>query len=205
MYKLLLVSALFLSVVISPLKAEQCERFAVTATDGYVNVRSVPRVQKNNIVGTLPTGFSLSLITQRQGWWQINSPFQGWVAGNQIGKISCDQAHDLLYKLGYPTMNHLGKKAIQGDRMAAETLIKMSGAMDGANAEIYAESISHFAGKNPNFLISILNQESSFNLPSILQFIDFGLGSGNTQKRQNFEEAINRLPTNSMIRQYWQN
>ncbi|TRV43920.1 MAG: hypothetical protein EWV42_22560 [Microcystis panniformis Mp_GB_SS_20050300_S99D] len=64
MYKLLLASALFVSVVINPLHAEQCEQFAVTASDGYVNVRSVPSVQKNNIVGTLPTGFSLSLITQ---------------------------------------------------------------------------------------------------------------------------------------------
>lgn len=205
MYKLLLASVLFLSVVISPLKAEQCEQFAVTASDGYVNVRSVPRVQKNNIVGTLPTGFSLSLTIQRQGWWQINSPFQGWVAGNQISKVSCDTAHNLLYKVGYPTMNHLSKKAIQGNRMAAETLIKMSGAMDGANAEIYAESITNFANQNPNFLLSILKQQSSLNRQMSLRLIDFGLGISNSSERQKFEAIIIQLPSDNMVKQDWQN
>ena len=76
MYKTLLASALLLSLIIGeqPVAAEQCEQFAVTASDGYVNVRSFPEVQKGNISGVLPTGSSISVSTNRQGWWQINSP-----------------------------------------------------------------------------------------------------------------------------------
>jgi hypothetical protein len=134
MYKFLLTSVLFLSVTISgqTVKAEKCEKFAVTTSDGYVNVRSFPRAYGDNIIGTLHTGSSFSVSTKHQGWWQINSPFQGWVAGNQVGKVSCEKANDLLHQVGYSAISNLSKKAMQGDYGAAETLIKMSRAMDGA-------------------------------------------------------------------------
>jgi hypothetical protein len=102
-------------------------------------------------------------------------------------------------------MNHLSKKAIQGNRMAAETLIKMSGAMDGANSEIYAESITNFANQNPNFLLSILKQQSSLNRQMSLRLIDFGLGISNSSERQKFEAIIIQLPSDNMVKQDWQN
>ena len=127
------------------------------------------------------------------------------MAGNQVGKVSCEKANDLLYQVGYPAISNLSKKAIQGDRLAAETLIKMSKAMDGVAAEIYAESITNFANQNPNFLLSVLKQQSSSNRQMALQLIDFGLGIGNSSERQKFEAIIIQLPSDNIVKQDWQN
>jgi hypothetical protein len=81
----------------------------------------------------------------------------------------------------------------------------MSGAMDGASAEIYAESITNFANQNPNFLLSILKQQSSLNRQMSLRLIDFGLGIGNSSERQKFEAIIIQLPSDNMVKQDWQN
>ncbi len=52
-----------------------------------LNVRDRPEVKPDNNIGSLNNGTTLTVITQRNGWVQINSPIQGWVASNRIKKV----------------------------------------------------------------------------------------------------------------------
>ena len=50
---------------------ESCQKFFVTATDGYVNIRSYPQIQGNNVIATLPSGSSVQLSEGHQKWLKI--------------------------------------------------------------------------------------------------------------------------------------
>ena len=205
MYKTLiaLIFCFFIGNTNQIVKAEECEKFAVTASDGYVNVRSSPRVEPDNITGTIYTGGEIAVSTKSQGWWQINSPLSGWVAGNQVGKISCQSALDLEYDIGFPAMDRLAEQAIEGDLQAGVTLIKMSPILDGSAVEVYAEAMNEWANKNPNLLLSLLNQESSTIRQGTLVLIDYGFGSGISVQRQQFEKIINQFFKNTKVQDDW--
>lgn len=55
-----------------------------------LNVRSSPSVNSDNIVGRLPNGTLVSVVSDRNGWFQINNPVAGWVAKNRT-RSSCTQ------------------------------------------------------------------------------------------------------------------
>ena len=128
-----------------------CQSLTVTASDGYVNVRSEPQVEKGNIVGVLPSGREIEPQSQSKGWYEIDSPFAGWLAGNQVATISCDSARDILADVGHPTIEKFGKKAAQGNADTADTLAKMAPGVDGVTAEVYASAIAFWAKENPCF------------------------------------------------------
>ena len=88
-----------------------CQTLAVTASDGYVNIRSEPMVKTGNIVGVLPSGSEIETERQSRGWYEIESPFTGWLAGNQIAKVKCDRARDISTTVGHPAITELGERA----------------------------------------------------------------------------------------------
>lgn len=45
-----------------------------------LNVRSMPKATRNNVVGQLEDGTPLTVVAEQNGWLQISSPIQGWVA-----------------------------------------------------------------------------------------------------------------------------
>jgi serine/threonine protein kinase len=45
-----------------------------------LNVRSTPDTKPDNVVGTLENGTRLSVVSEQNGWLQINSPLQGWIS-----------------------------------------------------------------------------------------------------------------------------
>ncbi|MEB3278318.1 MAG: SH3 domain-containing protein [Lyngbya sp.] len=53
-----------------------------------LNVRSSPEVKEGNIVGQLDNNTFISVVKEDQGWLQISSPVEGWVAKNRT-KSSC--------------------------------------------------------------------------------------------------------------------
>jgi hypothetical protein len=59
-----------------------------------LNIRSEPEVQPDNVVGTLKNGSWLSVVAERDGWFQIRSldgnEVAGWVAKNRT-ESNCNQ------------------------------------------------------------------------------------------------------------------
>jgi hypothetical protein len=182
--------------------AESCQKFFVTATDGYVNIRSSPQIQGNNVIATLPSGSSVQLSERHQKWLKIKLPLAGWLAGSQISRISCDQGRDLLIELGLPTIIKLGKKAAIGYQKDAETLVKMSAYIDGIVEENYATVIVQWANQNPKFLVAILDYQSPTIRRAVLSSLDFGLGT-NTNERQNFEKFMQNISPKSLTYVDW--
>jgi len=76
-------------VVIRP-PVENC-RISMAVVDDPeppLNVRSSPEVQDGNIVGQLDNDTFISVVNEDQGWLQISSPVEGWVAKNRTNS-SC--------------------------------------------------------------------------------------------------------------------
>ena len=182
--------------------AESCQKFFVTATDGYVNIRSYPQIQGNNVIATLPSGSSVQLSEGHQKWLKIKLPLAGWLAGSQISRISCDQGRDLLIELGLLTIITLGKKAAIGSQKNAETLVKMSPYIDGIVEENYARVIVQWANQNPKFLVAILDRQSPTIRQAVLSSLDFGLGT-NTNERQKFESFMQNISPKSLTYVDW--
>jgi len=182
--------------------AESCQKFFVTATDGYVNIRSSPQIQGNNVIATLPSGSSVQLSERHQKWLKIKLPLVGWLAGSQISRISCDRGRDLLINLGLPTIMKLGKKAVIGYQKDAETLVKMSAYIDGIVEENYATVIVQWANQNPKFLVAILDYQSPTIRRAVLSSLDFGLGT-NTNERKNLEKFMQNISPKSLTYVDW--
>lgn len=201
----ILVPALFAFALAGNPAANTCQKFFVSAPDGYVNVRSAPEVKTGNIVATLPTGSSIEFSQRRQKWLKIKAPLSGWLAGAQVSRISCDSGHDLLMKTGLPAIDTLGKKSELGDAKAAETLVKMSPYTDGVVEEAYAGTIARWANKNPKFLVSTLDRQTPSLRRSVLSSLDFGLGVADSPERQKFETFLQELSPRNLTLQDWRN
>ncbi len=199
--------------------SNSCQTLAVTATDGYVNIRSEPMVKKGNIVGVLPSGSEieqgssarfprheqvlLETENQSKGWYEIASPFTGWLAGNQIATVDCDRARELLATVGHPAITKFGKQASQGDNAAADTLAKMAPGVDGVTAEIYASAIALWAKEKPCFLIEVLDRQDLTTRYRALYALDFGLGSPDSAARRQFESVIEKQEPNNLTALAW--
>jgi hypothetical protein len=180
-----------------------CQKFFVSAPDGYVNIRSSAAIKLNNIVATLPTGSSIELSQRRQRWLKIKSPLSGWLVGNQISRISCDAGTDLLLKTGIPAIGKLAKQAELGDSKAAEALLKMSPHVDGVVAEAHGEAIAGWAENNPRFLVSLLDRQTPAIRRAALSSLDFGLGAVTNSQRRKFETFLQQLPRSNPTLKDW--
>ena len=199
-----IVLSFFLALVMAGNPTNTCQKFFVTAPDGYVNVRSSPQVKTGNLLVTLPSGSEVNISQKGKGWLKINLPLTGWLAQNQVSRISCDSGRNILMKLGLPTIEKLGKKSQQGDAKAAESLVKMSPYLDGVVEEVYAAVIAEWSQKNPQFLISILNRQNPTIRQGVLSSLDFGLGIATNPSRQKFEAFLKTLPPDSPTLRDWQ-
>lgn len=54
-----------------------------------LNVRSTPVEQKGNIVGGITNGAELTILLEKDGWYQISAPTSGWVYKN-LTKTECE-------------------------------------------------------------------------------------------------------------------
>ncbi len=55
-----------------------------------LNVRAKPEITADNVVGTLPNGAFVDVVSQRDGWLQINNPLNGWIAQDRA-EFDCNQ------------------------------------------------------------------------------------------------------------------
>lgn len=192
--------------------SNNCQNLTVIAADGYVNIRSEPMVKEGNIVGVLPSGSQIQTQTPSRGWYEIKSPFVGWLAGSQVATVSChlsetkrvrDRARDILIEVGHPAIQEFGQKAAQGNTNAAETLAKMAPGVDGATAEVYSSAIALWAKSQPCFLIQVLDKQDITTRYRALSALDFGLGSSDSPARQRFESVINKQSANNLTALAW--
>jgi hypothetical protein len=194
-----------LSVVVpaEPARAGNCQRFAVTAADGYANVRSTPRVKVDNVVAALASGMSIEVVKRAKGWSQITSPVPGWIAGTQLSRIPCDSTVGVSSSAGLAAIDRLGSRAAAGDRAAAATFLKLSRGVDGSLADAYAEAITAWAGRDAALFLSRLNAQPLAVSQAALRLLAVGFGGGQSQERQLFEEALQRSPSAQPIVREW--
>ena len=181
--------------------ADFCQKLTVVSPDGYANIRSQPNA-KTTILGVLVTGTGVQTESEEKTWVKIKSPIRGWIAKSQINTIPCDEAMELLVETGLPTMNRLGKQAINNNINSAKTLINMSIGVDGLVAESYAIMIADWAKQNPRFLISILEKQSSTTRRAFLDTLNLSLTE--SEERENFEKVLRQLPLDNLVLQDWQ-
>lgn len=55
-----------------------------------LNVRSSPQVQSNNVVSSLKNGTYVSVISEKAGWFQIQTPTKGWISKTRT-QYGCNQ------------------------------------------------------------------------------------------------------------------
>lgn len=105
--------------------------------------------------------------------------------------------------IGHPKIKALGKKAMAGDVNSAQSLLKMSRGMDGETLEIYAVTITNWVEYDASSFISILSKQSNPVRQSVLQVLDFGLGSAPSSKKSSFETTLSRFPNSNIVVTEW--
>lgn len=67
-------------IIVTP-PSEGCKITQAIVSDPNppLNVRSSPKVTSNNIVGQLENGTFVSVIEERNGWFRISDPIEGWI------------------------------------------------------------------------------------------------------------------------------
>jgi len=185
--------------------AKTCQGYYVSAPDGYVNVRTSGQVKSDNIKAVLPSGMVVTPKRRSGRWWSIQAPLTGWLAQTQVSYLPCDQGQRLLWEVGIPAITRLGRQAQNGDRQAAETVIKMAPYVDGVVQEVYAETLAQWAQQNPAFLVSVLGRQAPSLRQSVMTSLDFGLGETDRPQRQAFENFMQGLPQTNIVRQDWDN
>ena len=187
--------------------ADTCQTIIVDDPDGFVNVRSSPQVQGDNLVHSLFNGMKIEVVGQHQGWLEINAPVSGWVAGNRTAVCcashgGCD--YDYIGK-AIDTISSLGEGAARGDLNAALSLVNMW--TDGATAEAQSAALAKWAGRNPRFLISVIEEQTQPSRQTTLGLIDYGFGSGFdgevSEAREQFEAALGQLPREHPVVEDW--
>jgi len=187
-----------------PAAAGGCQAFSVSATDGYANVRMTPGVTAQNSVAALPSGTSITVVrTDGDGWLQIESPVQGWIARTQTASRPCESAAGVSATKGLAAIARLAKEAIAGDRGSAATFLRMSRGLDGSFADAYGEAITHWAARNPTSLVARLEREPPAVRAAALESLAFGWGTGSRKERRQFEAALARRPPARPLAREW--
>lgn len=165
-----------------------------------LNVRSSPEVKPNNIVGKLNNNTVVQVINNSDVWLQINAPISGWIDGRRT-EIYCGSFSNNFQEMT-TNIDRLGKRAIQGDRIAADALVRYSRQADGHIAEEISYLLFEWAKSNPRFLINVLDKQPQDVRLQTLMLLDFGFG--NEQKaRQQFAANIANLSPNSPTVRAW--
>lgn len=181
--------------------AGNCTQQGIISQDGYSNVRTQPEVNLNNIAGVLLIGSAITKTGDSGNWIKISSPFPGWLAKSQVSTISCEVARKKLITIGIPTIQSLMRKAISGNRSAAEVVFRISRGVDGAVADSYLTGIRQYANQNSNFFVSVLKDEQEATRTSVLKILDIGIRD--KTERNQFEAFLFKLPCDHLVSREW--
>jgi hypothetical protein len=187
------------SAVLGVAYSGECNRYAVSASDGYTNVRSEPRVSDANLVAALPAGAIVDLSpkasspgAERKGWQHVDSPVAGWIHGSQLTAVGCEGSVPGSRDAGLDAIVRLARQARSGDQGATRSFLAMSRGIDGALAEVYVDEISDWTLHEPSTLAAALKDQSEPIRDDALKMIDLGLAGVSLEKRGRFRIEILR-------------
>jgi hypothetical protein len=127
------------SNVWQPLKGHSCKTI-VFDPQPPLNVRSAPLEQKGNIIGGIANGTELTILLEKDGWYQISAPTSGWVYKN-LTKTNCGMSNRAA-TTSPPTQESDSSRSVdQGKRLLEKaTDHYQAGNLEGAIA--LAKSVS---------------------------------------------------------------
>lgn len=191
----LLVAGALVSQTVS---AEDCKRVVVTASDGYTNVRSEPRVSSHNLVAAFPSGIAVDLSGDSGGqvrsknWTHVNSPASGWVHNSQITILDCDAASGVAPDAASNAIEQLARQARGGNKNSTASFLAMARGVDGSVAEIYAEEIGAWAKRSPQTLVAALADQPFDIRRAVRDMVAFSLEGAPLEARGRIRGEIIR-------------
>ncbi|MFH7025431.1 MAG: SH3 domain-containing protein [Heteroscytonema crispum UTEX LB 1556] len=191
---LLTTFTILYALEVAQAQTNNCLTFIADA-NSPLNVRSNPRVEEGNIVGTLQDDTLVKVVDSRNEWLQIHAPMRGWVTKNRTTtECSNTQIQNRIVRLG--------EQAAKGDRLAANNLITLIPYSDGIATTQVTVALTKWAGTNPEFLVSVLDKKPQNTRVQALQMLNLGFNEGSQQQRQRFETAIREIPDSPTV-QAW--
>ncbi|XWK88594.1 MAG: hypothetical protein U7127_00575 [Phormidium sp.] len=200
-FLLLFANLFFSSIVLAQQSSNSGCRTIVQDPQAPLNVRSSPEVKPNNVVGKLNNNTVIRVVNNADIWLQINAPISGWVDGRRTA-ISCGSSTNNAYEVT-ANIAGLAKRAMGGDRIAADTLVRYSRQADGYVTEAIGYQLSEWAKINPKFLISVLDKQPEDVRLRTLSILDFGFGI-DQKARQQFAANLANFSKNSPTVRAWQ-
>jgi hypothetical protein len=180
------------------LLAEDCKRVVVTASDGYTNVRSEPRVSSHNLVAAFPSGIVVDLSGDSDGqarpkqWTYVNSPASGWVHNSQITTLDCDAPSGVAPDAASNAIEQLVRQARGGNKNSTASFLAMARGVDGSLAEIYAEEIGAWATRSPETLVAALADQPFEIRRAVRDMVAFSLEGAPLEARGRIRAEIVR-------------
>ena len=178
--------------------AGDCKRVVVTASDGYTNVRSEPRVSSHNLVAAFPSGIVVDLSGDSDGqarskdWTQVNSPASGWVHNSQITTLDCDAPSGVAPDAAANAIERLARQARGGNKNSTASFLAMARGVDGSLAEIYAEEIGAWAKRSPETLVAALADQPFDIRRAVRDMVAFSLEGAPLEARGRIRAEIVR-------------
>jgi hypothetical protein len=184
------VFLVILGIVQGPAVAGDCNRFAVTAGDGYTNVRSTPRIESDNLVAAFPTGTVVGGVDgadkEAPAWIQVSTPAWGWIHNSQLMSIGCDGSAAISPDSGLQAIQRLASKARAGDRRASASFLAMARGVDGSLADAYLDEISDWAAEQPATLATSIMKQPAVIREAALEMVDLSLEGASLETRGRF-------------------
>lgn len=162
------------------------------------NIYSNPEEQSSEVLDELPNNTEITVVGSQNGWLQINLPVAGWVFLGST-TVSCGDTAAIQTVVG--NVDLLKEKAIGGDRLAADMLIRYAFQADSAGAEVALGAIMEWAQTNPELLISVLDEQPQSVRNGVLSLLKFSLSS---EAQSTFEAALTKQSSDSPTAQTWQ-
>lgn len=180
--------------------AADCGHYIISAADGYTNVRSAPRVARNNLVAALPTGAPVEAAaqpvdrdTRRSTWIQVEVPVSGWVHGSQLTAIDCNASPRMPSDAGLAAITRLAARARAGNASAGASFLGLARGVDGALAEAYRDAIGTWATERPATLAVLIKRQPQVIRSAALEQIGIALEGASLETRGRFRiEMIRR-------------
>ncbi|MBW4457821.1 MAG: SH3 domain-containing protein [Nostoc indistinguendum CM1-VF10] len=100
----LTITAIAISLLASysPMAQARFCRTIAKDRDGYVDVRSSPKVRFNNINTMLPNGTVLDVIGQQDNWLEIYTPDNKLGPNYETGWVAAEQSRRICSRYGRP-------------------------------------------------------------------------------------------------------
>jgi hypothetical protein len=167
----------------------------VTVTDDATpptNVRQIPTLEPDNIVGELPNGTTVMVDSASDDWLAVRTPQIGWISLN-LTRVTCGDSADAVAS----NLERQAQRARTGNFRAIDTLVRYILSHEDETAN---QILAAIAGAHPRTLILVLDQ---YGAASRNQALSKLVAAMSATDRAALEEAIAQQSFDSAIAQSW--